>query len=168
MVSLHNLQLRQDFTEVPMSFFGRGQPMVLGPDEGTHLNVLGELITLMVSGQQTGGAFTVLAETSPPGGGTPLHTHHGEDEALYILEGEYEIKCGEHTVRAGPRSFVFAPRDIPHQLTNVSSGPSKILGIISPAGFEGLWLEISRLQSPPAIEKIHEIAAKYRLEIHAS
>jgi uncharacterized cupin superfamily protein len=36
-----------------------------------------------------------------------LHTHHKEDEALYVLEGEYEIPCGDQTVRAKPGSFVF-------------------------------------------------------------
>ena len=112
-----------------MSFFRANQPVVLAPGEGAHLDVLGDLITLLVSGKQTNGAFTVLSETSPPGGGTPLHTHHKEDEALYVLEGEYEIQCGDQTVRAGPGSFVFAPREIPHKLTNVSTGPSTVLGI---------------------------------------
>ena len=149
-----------------MSFFRANQPVVLGPGEGTHLDVLGDLITLLISGNQTNGAFTVLSETSPPDGGTPLHTHHNEDEALYVLQGEYEIQCGEQTVRAGAGAFVFAPRDIPHKLTNVSSGPSTVLGIVSPAGFEGFWEEVSQLPPPPDIDQILAIAKKYRLEIH--
>lgn len=149
-----------------MSFFSANQPFVLGPGEGTRLDLLGELITLLVTGKQTNGAFTVLSETSPPGGGTPLHTHHNEDEALYVLKGEYEIQCGDQTVRAGPGSFVFAPREIPHKLTNVSTGPSAVLGVVSPAGFEGFWEEVSRLPPPPDMNKIMAIAEKYRLEIH--
>src|ERR1051326_5506019 len=90
-----------------MSFFRANQPVVIAPGEGTHLEVLGDLITLLVSGKQTNGAFTVLSQTSPPGGGTPLHTHHNEDEALYVLNGEYEIQCGDRTVRAGAGAFVF-------------------------------------------------------------
>jgi quercetin dioxygenase-like cupin family protein len=96
-----------------------------------------------------------------------LHTHHNEDEALYVLAGEYEIQCGDQTLRAGPGSFVFAPREIPHKLTNVSAGPSTILGIVSPAGFGGFWEEISQLPPPPEIDQIMAIAKKYRLEIHA-
>jgi mannose-6-phosphate isomerase-like protein (cupin superfamily) len=96
-----------------------------------------------------------------------LHTHHNEDEALYVLAGEYEIQCGDQTLRAGPGSFVFAPREIPHKLTNMSAGPSTILGIVSPAGFEGFWEEISQLPPPPDIDQIMAIAKKYRLEIHA-
>ena len=43
-----------------MSFLGTNQPIVLSPGEGTHLDVLGQLIELFVSGKQTNGAFTVL------------------------------------------------------------------------------------------------------------
>ena len=77
-----------------MSFFSAGEtvPRVLGPDEGTVLEVLGELITIKAAGQDTGGAYTVIQEASPPQGGPPLHLHHWEDEAFYVLEGEYEIQ----------------------------------------------------------------------------
>jgi mannose-6-phosphate isomerase-like protein (cupin superfamily) len=93
--------------------------------------------------------------------------HHGVMKRFSTcIAGQYEIQCGDRTVRAGPGSFVFAPREIPHKLTNVSTGPSIVLGIVSPAGFEGFWEEISRL-APPEIDKIMAIAKKYGLEIHA-
>src|SRR5258708_35940687 len=95
-----------------MSFFRTNQPVVLHPGEGTHLDVLGDLITLLVSGKQTSGAFTVISQTSPPGGGTPLHTHHNEDEALYVLAGEYAIQCGDQPLRAVAGSIVFARLEI--------------------------------------------------------
>jgi quercetin dioxygenase-like cupin family protein len=97
-----------------------------------------------------------------------LHTHHRKDQALYILEGEYEVQCGDQKVRAAKGSFVFAPRKIPHKLTDVSQAPSRILGFSSPAGFEVFFEEVSRLPSPPQMEKIMEIARKFELEIHAS
>jgi hypothetical protein len=53
-------------------------------------------------------------------------------------------------------------------LTNVSAGPSAVLGIVSPAGFEGFWEEISRLPPPADTDAILAIAGKYQLEIHAS
>jgi hypothetical protein len=51
-------------------------------------------------------------------------------------------------------------------LTNVSTGPSAVLGVVSPAGFEGFWEEVSRLPPPPDMNKVMAIAEKYRLEIH--
>lgn len=148
-----------------MSFFALTPPVVLGPGQGTHLDVLGNAITLLVSGEQTHGAFAVITSSSPPGTGTPLHTHHDEDEALFVLEGAYDVQCGEETFRAEPGAFVFAPRGIPHKLTNASDGRSTHLGLVSPAGFEGFFEEISRLPPPPTPERIMALAAKYHLEI---
>ncbi len=149
-----------------MSFFQAGKPIVISPGEGTHLDVLGDVITLLVSGKETNGAFTVLTAKSRPGGGTPLHTHHNEDEALYVIEGEYDIRYGDETVRAKPGSFVFAPREIPHKFTNVGSTAGTILGVVSPAGFEGFFKEVSALPPPPDIDAVMAIAAKYKLEVH--
>lgn len=50
-----------------MSFFRVDQPVLLATGEGTHLGLLGEMITLLLSGSETHGAFTALSETSPPG-----------------------------------------------------------------------------------------------------
>ncbi|CAL1241896.1 cupin domain-containing protein [Candidatus Methylocalor cossyra] len=150
-----------------MSFFQAHEAVVLGPGEGTNFHVLGELITVLVSGTQTNGAFTQYAATSPAGGGTPLHTHHNEDEAFYVLEGVFEVQCGEETIRAEAGAFVFAPRGIPHKLTNLGPGSGKRLGIVSPAGFEGFWEEISQLPTPPDRDTLKALATKYRLEIHA-
>ena len=36
-----------------MSFFRANQPFVLSPGEGAHLDVLGGVVTLPVSGKQT-------------------------------------------------------------------------------------------------------------------
>jgi hypothetical protein len=52
------------------------------------------------------------------------------------------------------------------RLTNVSTGPSTVLGIVSPAGFERFWEEISQLP-PSDMDAILVIAKKYQLEIHA-
>lgn len=149
-----------------MSFFRTDRSVVVAPGEGTQLDVLGEVLTLLVSGEQTNGAFTIITEKSRPGGGTPLHTHRNEDEALYVLEGEYEIRCGNESIRATPGSFVFAPRNIPHKLTNVGPAAGRVLGVVSPAGFEGFWKEVSALPSPTDMNAVMEIAAKYRLEVH--
>ena len=42
------------------------------------------------------------------------HTHDGEDDAFYILEGEMTFVFGEDEVKAGPGTFVLAPPDVEH------------------------------------------------------
>jgi hypothetical protein len=61
--------------------------------------------------------------------------HHREDEGFWILEGELTFQIGEETLTAGPGSFVFGPRGVPHSY-RVDSGPARILFMLSPAGFE--------------------------------
>ena len=152
-----------------MSFLPTGDksPIVLQPDEGKLLDVLGEIITIKVAGEDTDGVYTVLQEVSPPQGGPPLHLHHREDEAFYVLEGEYEVQCGENKIRAVPGSFILAPREIPHTFRNIGSGPCKVLVIATPAGIEKFFEELSQLakQGPPDIERVKEIAGRYEIEL---
>lgn len=142
-------------------------PIALGPDEGKLLDVLGDTVTIKITGEDTNGAYTLVQTVSPPQGASPLHIHHREDEAFYVLEGEFEIQCGENKIRAVPSSFVFAPREIPHSFRNINSGPSKVLIFITPAGIEKFFEELSELakQGPPDIEKVKEIAQRYEIEL---
>jgi len=127
----------------------------------------GQRSTVKVRGEDTGGAYTVLQVASPPAGGPPLHCHHREDEALYVLEGEYEVQCGDRTVRATAGAFIFAPRGIPHAFRNVSAGPSQILIIASPAGIEKFFEDVSALAQggPPDIATVQAIAARYDIDL---
>jgi mannose-6-phosphate isomerase-like protein (cupin superfamily) len=155
--------------EVNMSFFPTGDklPIALQPDEGKILDVLGEILTIKVAGEDTDGAYTVIQEVSPPSGGPPLHLHHREDEAFYVLEGEYEIQFGDDRINATPGTFVFAPRKIPHTFRNVSAGRGKVLAIVTPAGIEKFFEELSEAakQGPLDLGTVKEIAERYEIEL---
>jgi len=139
-------------------------PIVLQPDEGKVLDVLGEIITIKVAGEDTDGAYTIVQNVSPPSGGPPLHLHHREDEAFYVLEGEYEIQCGADRINATPG---FAPRKIPHTFRNVSAGRNKVLVIITPAGIEKFFEEMSEVakQGPLDLGRVKEVAERYEVEL---
>jgi len=76
------------------------------PDEGEFVWVVGDLITLKLTSEDTGGAFSLFEGTIPPGGGPPPHVQHREDESFYVLEGEFEFLVGEDTIPAGAGSCV--------------------------------------------------------------
>src|SRR5438105_1428626 len=111
---------------------------VVQAGEGRHLNVMGAMMTYKATVEDTGGSYSLALETTAPHGGLPLHVHHREDEAMYILEGEYEIQCGNQVFRATSGTFVFLPRDIPNRYQNLGDVPGKFLYITSPGGFEKL------------------------------
>ena len=51
-------------------------------------------------GEDTEGRYALTEGIVPPHHGAPEHIHHREDEAFYILEGEFEIECGGEIFRA--------------------------------------------------------------------
>ena len=92
---------------------------VVQPGEGLQYNVMGAMMTYKATAQDTRGAYSLAIEVTPPHGGLPLHLHHQEDEAMYVLEGEYEIQCGDQAFRATAGTFVFLPKDIANRYQNL-------------------------------------------------
>jgi quercetin dioxygenase-like cupin family protein len=119
----------------------------VGSDEGEARWWFGGLATIKATKEQTGGHYTLVEVLEPEGEG-PLHVHYREDEGFWVLEGQLTFEVGEETIKAGPGSFVFGPKDVPHRFT-VESGPARLLFILSPAGFE----EFVYATSEPAKER---------------
>jgi quercetin dioxygenase-like cupin family protein len=123
------------------------------------------------SAESTGGAF-YLAEhlAMPPGSGSPYHTHHDEDESFYILEGEVAFVVDGSWTKAGPHTFVYGPREIPHGFVVVGAGPARMLLMSNPGAFEGFVRALSQpLSAPPAepdMGLMIATAAKYHIDIH--
>ncbi len=113
------------------------------PEDGTPLTMMSEKIHIRLRGEDTGGAFSVIEDETPPQAGPPLHVHSREDETLYVVEGEYEIQIGDAIVRASPGTYLYAPRDVPHSFRNVSEQAGRLLIIFSPPGlntFSKKWM----------------------------
>lgn len=63
----------------------------------------------------------------------PLHVHHADDEAWYVLEGRLRFRLGETTFEAGPGGAVLAPRGTPHAYGNAVAGqPVRYLLVMTP------------------------------------
>jgi len=148
-----------------MSLRDRGL-RVVQPNEGHHFDVMGAAMTYKATADDTGGAYSLAIEITPPHGGLPLHVHHREDEAMYILEGEYEIQCGDQLIRATPGFFVFLPRDTPNRYQNTGDTPGKFLFITSPGGFEKLIAETSALtlSGQPDMREMEAAAQRHGVE----
>jgi quercetin dioxygenase-like cupin family protein len=93
------------------------QPYALAREEGQALSFMGIPTRLLATAEQTGGAFGLIEHVIIPAGedsASPWHVHHAEDEAFYVVEGQMTFLCGEQKVEAGPGTFVYGPREIPH------------------------------------------------------
>jgi quercetin dioxygenase-like cupin family protein len=101
------------------------------------------LAVVKATAADTGGQMTILEMTERPNSRGPLHVHHTEDEAFWILEGSATFEIGDRTIEAGPGDYVFGPRHIPHRY---STGPDgcRMLFIFTPGGFEELLTAVTR------------------------
>jgi mannose-6-phosphate isomerase-like protein (cupin superfamily) len=135
---------------------------------GRVLDVLGMQIAIDITAQQTGGAYVAANTVAPPEGGPPPHIHEREDETFFVLEGTFDVLCGDQTIRLSRGEYAFGPRGVPHTFRNVGTQAGRILIIINPAGFERCLEELSKLPpGPPDIAKVTAICAKYGCKILA-
>ena len=73
------------------------------------------LSVIRATAADTGGLMTIVEVTEPPRHEAPLHVHHREDEAFYILEGSATIHVGDESFDVGPGDYAVGARDIPHR-----------------------------------------------------
>ena len=62
----------------------------------------------------------------------PLHVHHEDDEAWYVLRGMLAFRLGDEEVEAGPGSAVMARRGTPHTYRNAGGEETEYLLVMSP------------------------------------
>jgi quercetin dioxygenase-like cupin family protein len=134
------------------------------PGSREVFHALGDQLTVLLSGEQTGGAFTMVEISTPPGGGPPPHCHANEDEWFYILEGCIELwKDGIWTeVPAG--TAVFLPRHIPHTYRNCGDTPLRMIVHAAPAGFEVFFAELAAVCAAPGgpdMQVVNEVAGRH-------
>ena len=133
----------------------RTRPFVTGPAEGQAVWYLDVLRQIKAPAAATGGQISVAEQVLPQGSSPPLHVHHREDEAFYILEGELTCRAGDQMLTATAGSFVWMPREVPHTF-RVDSPSARMLTICVPGGFDEFFSAIGRpaeeLTLPPPPE----------------
>jgi mannose-6-phosphate isomerase-like protein (cupin superfamily) len=144
---------------------------LIGPDEGESVHLFDLGVRFLVDGAQTGGRFSLVEHPLPGRAlGSPVHTHHAEDEYSFVLEGRFGIQLGDDVLEAGPGDLVLKPRGVPHAFWNAGDEPARLLELISPAGFEAYFREMAPLltggpDGGPDEPAIADVLARYRLDL---
>ena len=117
------------------------EPFFSTPNDQNTYHFMAEKITLIVTGEQTNGEYSLAHIIDPPKLGPPLHIHNEDDEEFYILKGSYTFYVGDEIIEAKPGDYVFAPKGIPHRFV---SGPeqSEFLVRSIPAKFDAFVKEL--------------------------
>lgn len=139
---------------------------VLRPGEGRRIDLGGFRMSVKASGQETGGAFSLLEAEEPPGFGPPLHIHHDAAEAFYVLEGEYIMSLDGREVACPAGTFVFIPAGMRHGF-RVGGVASRKLNLYAPAAMVGYFEELSDAAKTGHVEDavLSAIARRYAMEV---
>jgi quercetin dioxygenase-like cupin family protein len=111
-------------------------PIIVSPGAGKDLHAFGNILTVMLSGEQTGNQLSVMCEVTPPGGGPPMHLHQREDEIFLVIEGCISYCVNGKWTEVEPGGMAYLPRGVPHTFRNVGETPSRHWIITTPSGFE--------------------------------
>ncbi len=137
---------------------------IVGPDE-VREGFLGSIgVRFLIEGDESGGRFSLVEHPIAPRAlAAPLRLHTREDEYSFVLAGRMRALLGDEVVEAGPGDLVFKPRNQWHTFWNAGDEPCRILEIISPAGFEHFFRELSErggaIDADP--DELVALAARY-------
>jgi len=148
------------------------QPFVAGPDDGEHVWFLATRMTIKATAQATAGALGVVEWRAAPGFSPPLHIHHREDEAFWLLEGTLTLLCDGQLFEASAGSLIWLPRGRPHTFRVEGDTPVRGLLLSTPAEHVGFYAEGGRPAlddsipelDPQDIARLEPLYPKYQLE----
>lgn len=164
-----------DMRPPPEAFTVEPNIKIARKGEGRIFAVVGDLYTFLATGDDTAGKYAVWDAVIPPGGGPPLHLHHNEDEAFFVLAGEMTFYADGKKSVATPGTFVHLPPEHWHRFANESNAPAHMLIAVAPAGLEKMFEQIGKVwtdgNSPPPrptpdeIDRLLAIAPKFGIEL---
>ena len=149
------------------------------PDAGTTRRRLywffGQLVTVHVTGEESGGRFSFVEFLMPPGHMTPLHAHVRDSQTVYVLDGELTIWLPGRSYALGPGECLYQAAGVPHTERVTSSYGARVLDINAPAGFDAFVVAAGEPASeaalpPPALqepdlERLAALASEHEIEL---
>lgn len=99
---------------------------------GEQLKVLGMTHFTKVAPEDTGGEFTAIVIDVPPECGPPMHSHVGDSEFLFVLEGTLTLSDPDGDIQAGPGDFCYLRGGGRHAFRNNTDRPVRMLAMVTP------------------------------------
>ena len=116
------------------------QPIITQPADGTRLRVVGDVVRVLASAAQTGGAYEIFELEGPEGSGPPPHAHPW-NEAYVVVDGEADVFVEGTKQDATPGSFFHIPAGTTHGY-RIRSKSAKFVVITSPGGASNFFTEL--------------------------
>ncbi|HUC56038.1 MAG TPA: cupin domain-containing protein [Streptosporangiaceae bacterium] len=140
---------------------------MLPPGAGQVLTARGSVMAFKAVAAQTGGDFSLMERTLPPGGRTPPpHRHTNCSEAFFVLDGVITFRLDDAELTGTAGDFLLVPRGAAHTFGNRTSSPARLLVLHAPA-MDAYFEELQALWSgeqPPAPEEERALMARYGMD----
>jgi mannose-6-phosphate isomerase-like protein (cupin superfamily) len=134
--------------------------------QGRLLTARGNVMAFKAVAAQTGGDFSLMERTVPPGARTPSrHRHVNCSEAFFVLDGTITFWLDEDSLTGGAGDFLLVPRGAGHTFGNRSAEPARLLVLHAPA-MDAYFAELDALWAAgtPAPEAERELMSRYGME----
>jgi quercetin dioxygenase-like cupin family protein len=136
---------------------------------GDSADIPGFGTQFLLTTEDTAGRFALIIHTiSPRSLAAPTHTHANEDEYSFVLSGTMGYQLNDQEREAGPGELVVKPRGIPHAFWNPTDEETRVLELISPAGFEEYFARLQPILSgggPPDLAALAELQAEFAMSM---
>ena len=141
------------------------QPFVVTPKNYPRpLNIVGEHVTVLASGEATGG-YEIFLQQGPEGSGPPPHSHPW-DESFYVTKGEIEFGIGNEARTVVSGTLVHLPAGTTHWF-RFGKGGGQMVSMTGRLGASQMFADIDREISPdrPDLEKLVGVGSRHGLTI---
>ena len=113
--------------------------------EGLRREARGSEMWFKATAASTQGRFSLMERSLPPGGRMPpAHSHIGNDEAYFVLDGIVEFRVGDDVFEGSTGTFVLVPAGEPHTFGNTSDAAARLLVFHAPA-LDGYFEDLEQL-----------------------
>jgi quercetin dioxygenase-like cupin family protein len=141
------------------------EPFVVAPkDYAPALNIVGEHVTVLASGEATEG-YEVFLQRGPEGSGPPPHSHPW-DESFFVINGQIDFGIGAESTTASPGTLVHLPAGVVHWF-RFGRGGAEMISMTSRLGASKMFTDLAREVAPvnPDLETLAEVGARHGLKV---
>ena len=141
------------------------KPFVVAPkDYPPALNIVGEHVTVLASGEATEG-YEVFLQRGPEGSGPPPHSHPW-DESFFVVNGQIDFGIDAGSTTASPGTLVHLPAGTVHWF-RFGRGGAEMISMTSRLGASKMFTDMARELAPvnPDLGKLADVGARHGLKL---
>ena len=141
------------------------KPFIVAPEDyAKSLDIVGEHVTVLASGEATQG-YEIFLQRGDEGSGPPPHSHPW-DESFYVVKGEIDFGIADQSRTASPGTLVHLPAGTVHWF-RFGRGGGEMISMTSRLGASRMFTDMAREIAPvnPDLEKLAVVGGRHGLKL---